>query len=358
VVGAPQRRQAVRFLQERTLSQRRGCALVSIGRSSVRYEVQPRDDEYLASRLREFAEEHKRYGYRQAWAQFRGKGMRVNHKRVYRIWRKEGLALPRRRRPRPRSKTSSSVPVKAEYPNHVWTYDFMQDATADSRKLRLLTLIDEFTRENLAIEMDRNMPAKAVITVLDRVMADRGTPKFLRSDNGPEFIAKAVKSWLRVRKVQPYYIDPGCPWQNAFGESFNARFRDECLNMEVFHSVAETRIIVQRWRRHYNQERRHSSLGYLTPVEFRLKWEQEHSNGLGPNPQSLSLLGLPVGQDLECNKVKGQSQKPCPTVQSPASALESHSCVALSSARAENSLSLEQEMANEILKRITQEGES
>ena len=156
MVGAPQRRQAVQFLQERTLSQRRGCALVSIGRSSVRYEVQPRDDEDLASRLREFAVEYKRYGYRQAWAQFRGKGIRVNHKRVYRIWRKEGLALPRRRRPRPRSKTSSSVPVKAEYPNHVWTYDFMQDATADSRKLRLLTLIDEFTRENLAIEMDRN----------------------------------------------------------------------------------------------------------------------------------------------------------------------------------------------------------
>jgi transposase InsO family protein len=333
--------------------------LVNISRSSVRYEVHGRDDEGLAGRLRAFAEENKRYGYRQAWAQFRGEGMRVNHKRVYRIWRKEGLALPRRRK-RPRPKTSNSVPVRAEYPNHVWTYDFMQDATEEGRKLRLLTLIDEFTRENLAIELDRRMPAKAVLAVLDRVMAERGTPKFLRSDNGPEFIAKAVKSWLKSREVQPYYIEPGCPWQNAFGESFNARFRDECLNMEVFCSVAEARVIVRRWRRHYNQERRHSSLGYLTPVEFRLHWEQEHGNGSAslPSPMSLSHFGLPVGQDLELHKANGQSQKPCPTVQSPASALESHSCVALSSARAENSLPLEVGTANEVLNRITKKEES
>jgi putative transposase len=165
-----------------------------------------------------------------------------------------------------------SVPQQATHPNHVWTYDFVFDTTSDSRTLKSLTLVDEFTRECLAIKVERRLPAKAVIEVLEQVFAERGVPKYLRSDNGPEFIAQAVQMWLKQRQVKAYYIEPGSPWQNACGESFNGKFRDECLNMEVFYSLAEATTIVQSWRHSYNCERPHSSLGYQTPAEFAASW--------------------------------------------------------------------------------------
>jgi putative transposase len=209
----------------------------------------------------------------------------------------------------------------------------MEDATADGRKLRILTLIDECTRYSLAIEVDRKMPARAVIAVLQRAFAAYGTPAYLRSDNGPEFIAKAVQTWLNKRGVKTHYIDPGSPWQNAYGESFNDKLRDECLNMEVFASLAEAKVIIGRWRRHYNYKRPHSSLGYQTPSEYKAAWGSLQSGALPPNPRSLSLSGAPDGQEEE-----RQSGLPCPSVRPPATALGSLSSGALSSGRATNSV--------------------
>ncbi|MGQ9688898.1 MAG: integrase core domain-containing protein, partial [Desulfobaccales bacterium] len=163
-------------------------------------------------------------------------------------------------------------------------------------KLRLLTIIDEFTRESLEIEVARSLPAPAVINVLSRLFAHRGAPVYVRSDNGPEFVAVAIKEWLAQCGVKTHYINPGSPWQNAYGESFNDKFRDECLNQEVFHSVAEARIITRGWRQSYNAERPHSSLGYLTPLEFRCAWEAGQVGALPPLPRSLTLLGPPAGR--------------------------------------------------------------
>jgi transposase InsO family protein len=204
-------------------------------------------NEELTKRLQAIARKHKRYGYRRAWDTLRRKGEKVNRKRVHRLWKQEGLSVPRRTKRR-RAK-GGAVPLQAERPNHVWTYDFMQDATADGRRLRVLTLKDEFTRLSPAIAADRRIPAASVIGVLESAFAEHGAPQYLRSDNGPEFIAKAVRQWLAERGVKTHYIDPGSPWQNAYGESFNNSLRDECLNLEVFHSLAEARVLIEQWGR-------------------------------------------------------------------------------------------------------------
>jgi putative transposase len=271
MVSTELRRAAVSFLKERGLSGRRSCVLAGVSRSGLRYHAHPRDDSDLAERLREIARRHKRYGYRRALALLQRDQLKVNHKRVHRVWKQIGLQCPVRRK-RKRSQHSGSVPQEAADPNHVWTYDFVFDTTSDGRTLKFLTLIDEFTRECLAIKVERRLPAKAVIEVLEQVLAKRGVPEFLRSDNGPEFMAEAIQRWLTPRQVQTHYIEPGSPWQNAYGESFNGKFRDECLNMEVFYSVAEAAAIVEMWRRSYNQERPHSSLSYQTPAEFAATW--------------------------------------------------------------------------------------
>jgi transposase InsO family protein len=211
----------------------------------------------------------------------------------------------------------------------------MQDATLDGRKMRILTLIDECTRENLAIEPGRRIPAKAVIAVLERAFAEYGLPAYLRSDNGPEFIAKAVQTWLAKQGVKTHYIDPGSPWQNAFGESFNDKLRDECLNMEVFASLTEAKVILERWRRYYNHERPHSSLGYLTPREYKTRWASIQAGPLPPDPRSLSHSGPPDGQESQKER---QSDLPCPSVRPPATALGALSSGALSSGRARSSV--------------------
>jgi len=204
----------------------------------------------------------------------------------------------------------------------------MEDAVAN-RKLRLLTIVDEFTRESLAIVAARSLPSQAVIAVLTGLFADRGAPAYLRSDNGPEFVALALKEWLAQHGVKTHYLEPGSPWQNAYGESFNDKFRDECLNQEVFHTVAEARVITNRWRQYYNEERPHSSLAYRTPAEFRLAWEGAQAGAPPPHPRSLSLPGPPAEQDKN-----GQSGLPCPAVRPSESALGSLSSVALPSAQA------------------------
>ena len=234
----------MRRLRERGLSERQACRLIGVSRSTARYRPHPRDDAPLAERLRELARRKKRYGYRRAWAMLRRAGERINPKRVYRVWRKEGLAL-KNRPPRKRVRSERSVPCQATRPNHVWTYDFIHDSCSSGRKLKLLTLVDEFTRECLAIAVDTSIRAGRVIEVLQPLLDRRGRPEFLRSDNGPEFVARQLKTWLAEAGTQTHYIEPGSPWQNGFAESFHSRLRDECLNAELFANLAEAQVVIE-----------------------------------------------------------------------------------------------------------------
>lgn len=300
MVSPAQRREAAQVLMARGLSERRSCELAHLSRSVFHYQPRPSDDQAVTMELRAIAGEHKRYGYRRAYVLLR-KQRRINHKRVQRLWQQAELQRPTRRRRR-RALQPKALPLRAEYPNHVWTYDFMEDSTADSRSFRILTLEDEFTRECLALKVGRSLPSAAVIEVLARVIAQRGRPAFLRSDNGPEFIAQAVCGWLYQQTIDTHHIDPGSPWQNPFGESFNGRFRDECLNLEVFLTVLEAQVVCERWRGHYNDERPHSALDYRTPSECHRAWEAEHGPIPGApstGPVSLSHSAPSVGQNAK-----------------------------------------------------------
>ena len=196
------------------------------------------------------------------------RGWHVNDKRVERIWRREGLKVPAKQPKRKRLwlNENSCIRLRAERPNHVWSYDFMEDRTHEGRKYRLLNVVDEFTRECLAIRIDRRLNSVDVIDVLSDLFIVRGVPAHIRSDNGPEFIAKAVQEWIRGVGAATAYITPGSPWENGYVESFNARLRDELLNGEIFYSLREAKIVIEQWRRHYNQIRPHSSLGYQAPA--------------------------------------------------------------------------------------------
>lgn len=257
--------------EQMDVSERRACNVIGQSRMTQRYKTkQPDKDKALTAEIKNLAKKHKRYGYRMITAKLRQEGWNVNHKRVQRIWQKEGLQMPYRRKfKKAKGSSENSCTVKkAEHINHVWTYDFMSDQTEDGRKLKFLTVLDEFTRESLTIEVGRSIKAKDVIAVLEYLFLVRGIPGFIRSDNGPEFIADAIKKWLGEKNVQTLYIEPGSPWENGYIESFNGKFRDEVLNMEIFHSVKEAKVIAESWRLEYNNHRPHSSLGYMTPAEF------------------------------------------------------------------------------------------
>lgn len=273
-----ERRQAVAELRVAGLSERRSCALAGISRSCLRYQPRSGDDEALVADLQAFAQQHRRLGYRQAAATLRHGGQRVNVKRVHRLWKQARLQVPARRRRRPRSgpRGMAQNPHRAEYPGHVITYDFLQDATTDGRALRILTVTDEFTRESWAITVARTFPGSRVIQVLAKAFAEWGTPRFVRSDNGPEFIAHAVVAWLYRQGIDTHHIDPGSPWQNPFAEAFHSRFRDECLDQESFAGLLEAQVICEDYRRYHNQGRLHSSLGYLTPVAYHEQWRAAH----------------------------------------------------------------------------------
>jgi putative transposase len=231
-------------------------------------------DGALGEELRQIAHKHSRFGYRRAHALLRRAGQQINHKRVHRVWRLMNLSLPQRRpRKRRRQPPTATAITQATRPNQVWTYDFVHDWCAAGRRLKLLTVVDEFTREGLCIETRTSIKSGAVLSVLAGLISERGAPAYLRSDQGPEFVATKVKEWLSKVGVQTLYIEPGSPWQNAKGESFNGRLRDECLNIERFNNLAEAKVVVESWRKHYNSERPHSSLEYKTPLEFRSQCE-------------------------------------------------------------------------------------
>jgi putative transposase len=253
------------------VSERRACRTLGQARSSQRFvPVKALRDSDLVERLKELSKKHPRYGYRRIHALLVREGWRVNRKRVQRIWRAEGLKVPQRQRKRRRLGTSENgcVRHRAEYKNHVWSYDFTMDQTADGKRLKMMPVVDEFTRECHAIEVERSFTAQDVISTLSYLFQVHGEPEYIRSDNGPEFIAKAVQEWLASSGVKTLYIEPGSPWENAYVESFNGKLEDELLGREIFTSLTEAKVLVEQYRVEYNHERPHSSLGYLTPAAF------------------------------------------------------------------------------------------
>jgi putative transposase len=244
--------------------------VVGVARSSQRYQGREAEDEeqLLIQRMTELALKYGRYGYRRIAALLRNEGWEVNHKRIERLWRQEGLKIPQRQPKRGRLwlNDGSCIRLRPEYKNHVWSYDFVYDRTRDGRGIRLLTILDEYSRECLAIDVGRKFTHDKVMNRLTDLFFRRGIPEHIRSDNGTEFTAKAVRSWLGRLGVRTQYIEPGSPWENGYIESFNGKLRDELLNREVFDTLLEAKVLVERWRREYNQIRPHSSLGYRPPA--------------------------------------------------------------------------------------------
>jgi putative transposase len=251
------------------VSERRACRALGQHRSTQRKPPRGREDEEaLTADLIELARHYGRYGYRKIAALLRRAGWLVNDKRVERIWRREGLKVPARQPKRGRLwlTDGSCLRLRAEHPNHVWSYDFVEDRTHDGRKFRMLNIVDEFTHECLAIRAARQLKASDIIDVLSDLFILRGIPGHIRSDNGPEFVAKSVQAWIAAVGAKTAYIAPGSPWENGYIESFNARLRDELLNGEIFYSLREAQIIIESWRRHYNTARPHASLRYRAPA--------------------------------------------------------------------------------------------
>jgi putative transposase len=258
------------------VSERWACRVAGQHRSTQRHElVRAEDDTALRAELRQFSVDRPRWGYRRAHHHLREQGWAVNRKRVQRLWREEGLRVPVRRRKR-RRLGDSTVPaerLRSERPNHVWAFDFQFDQTADGRVLKLLNIVDEFTREALAMLVERNIDADTVAATLDRLVAERRAPEHLRMDNGPEMTANALRDWCQFSNTGTVYIEPGSPWQNPFVESFHSRVRDELLDVEEFSCLAEARVVIGDWHEDYNQRRPHSALGMKAPAVFAAEWQ-------------------------------------------------------------------------------------
>ena len=264
------RRRCIDHVKERLgISERRACRTLGQHRSTQRqYPSGPSDEASLTADIIELARAYGRYGYRRVTALLNQVGWDVNHKRVERIWRREGLKVPQKQPKKGRLwlNDGSCIRLRPERPNHVWSYDFVHDRTNDGRVYRTLNIIDEFTREALAIRVDRKLNSIDVVDALTDLFILRGPPAFIRSDNGPEFIAQKVRDWIGAVGAKTAYITPGSPWENGYCESFNARFRDELLNGEIFYTLKEAKIIIEQWRKHYNRKRPHSALGWQPPA--------------------------------------------------------------------------------------------
>lgn len=270
MIAPDSKRQAVRqVVKALDVSERRTCQVIGQPRSTQRYDKQiPEDEELLRQRIIELSSAYGRYGYRRVTALLRNEGWLVNHKRVQRIWREEGLKVPQKQPKRGGLwlNDGSVIRLKPLFPKHVWSYDFMEDRTHNGVKFRILNVSDEFTRECLAVKVARSLTSHNVVAVLTDLFIERGVPVHIRSDNGPEFIAKRVRDWLERLRVRPLFIEPGSPWENGYIESFNGKMRDELLNLEIFYSLKEAQVLIEMWRKHYNTIRPHSALGYRPPV--------------------------------------------------------------------------------------------
>ncbi len=269
------RREQLAFVRERGLSLRRACGLIGMSRATPSYELRlPAKDAPVLAAMKELSAMYPRYGYRRIRVFLRRQGFELSWSRTHRLWRQAGLLVPKKR---PRKRIASvrpriHTPFKA---NMVWAYDFVFDTTASGQQIKCLTVVDEYTRECLAIDVAGAIRSKRVIEVLSRLVSLHGPPLFMRSDNGPEFVSQAILEWISASGIATVLNDPGKPWQNGTDESFNGKFRDECLSIEWFRSRREAAVLIEAWRNHYNEVRPHSSLQYLTPSEFKLELRKE-----------------------------------------------------------------------------------
>jgi putative transposase len=248
------------------ISQRRACGLASLSRSTCRYQPRKESSE-VEKRLKVLAAKRISYGYRRLYHLLKREGYEVNHKRVYALYKRNGLAKRRKKKKRYPEKNRNPL-VKASKPNEIWAMDFMTDSCSNGRKIRTLNIIDQYARECLKIEVGHSMPSCKVVRVLEEIAQERGLPEKIVIDNGPEYTSKTLKKWAESKGVSLNYINPGRPMENAYIESFNGKFREECLNQNWFQNILEAAIIVEEWRKDYNNNRPHSSLGYLTPIEY------------------------------------------------------------------------------------------
>jgi transposase InsO family protein len=270
------RKAAVNSLVEQgKCSYRCACRLVNISRTAASYTSGRAEEEReLVEHIKEMAYGHRRYGYRRIVDLLEQEGQKINHKRVYRLWKINGLSLKRR----PRRKKIAVIKgemKRAQYPNQVWSYDFMDDVTERGRQIRILNVIDEFSRECLAIKTGSSITSQQVIEVLDYLALARGMAEYVRSDNGPEFIAKAVKEWIEGHGAKSIFISPGSPWENSYIESFNGKLRDECLNQEIFGSIEQAGEVLENWRQEYNNYRPHSALGGISPQAYLKRYQAD-----------------------------------------------------------------------------------
>jgi putative transposase len=287
-VSPSRKRAATEDLQgEFSVSERRACEVLDQPRSTQRYESQPRDDESaLSKQMLDVARRRPRWGYRRVAWQLRQEGGQASDTRVYRLWRREGLKVPVKRRKKRRLGKSENgcLQRRAEHKDHVWAWDFVFDHTTSGSQLKWLSIVDEHTRECLALKVDRSITSEDVIDTLAELFAMRGVPKCIRSDNGPEFIAQAIRRWLDQVDVEALYIEPGSPWENGYAESFHSRLRDEFLELEVFESLLATKRLTKQWQADYNHHRPHSSLGYVTPIEFAARCTPSAPASATPQP--------------------------------------------------------------------------
>jgi putative transposase len=287
MVGVPARREQVALATTRGLSQRQACTLIEVGRSALKYRSRMlAKDAPVLARMAVLSADYPRYGYRRIRIFLGRDGLAMSVGRTHRLWQKAKLQVPRKR-PRKRAPSGRPRPHAPQAANDVWCYDFVFEPCANGQQLKCLTVTDEWTNEGLAIAVDGRIRSAGVIEVLSRLVAVRGAPKYLRSDNGPEFVSRAILQWIVDQGIGSALIDPGKPWQNGKIESFNGKFRDECLNAEWFRSRAEAKVVIETWRKHYNAVRPHSMLSYLTPDEFVAK---------GAKPQDRSKPAKATGR--------------------------------------------------------------
>lgn len=274
------RRQQVGYARQRGLSERRACTLLKVSRSALHYRSRLAErDAPIVSAMRALSAQYPRYGYRRIQVFLERDGFRMSTDKAHRLWKRSGLQVPRKR-PRRRPSVARPRPQAPTRANQVWAYDFVFDACANGQQLKCLTVVDEYTRESLAIDVSGSIRSGRVIDVLARLISERGEPVVLRSDNGPEFVSKALLRWAVANGLETALIEPGKPWQNGTNESFNGKFRDECLAMEWFRNRNEAKVVIETWRRHYNEVRPHSSLGQQTPAAFR------RSCGIAAKPEA------------------------------------------------------------------------
>jgi len=285
-------------IQKYGVSERRACAVLGHHRSSHRHVKSRTDEKALEKDIIRLASQYGRYGYRRITALLRAEGWRVNHKRVERLWRIAGLKVPHKQSKRGRLylNDGSCIRLRPCWKNHVWSYDFVSERLHNGKKIRMLTVIDEYSRRCLAIRVDYNLKAEQVLEVISELFVTEGVPDYIRSDNGSEFTAKDVRQWLSEVGVNTAYITPGSPWENGFNERFNGSLRDELLNGEIFYTLTEAKVLIENWRQHYNEVRPHSSLNYQPPAPKVLI--QGAKQGLEPCSATLHMTLNPVQNTL------------------------------------------------------------